>query len=330
MCSLKTNDNYYGHSSTSKKMTKEEYYQLLSDLKNYDEEMSKKPSLVPLLLDSSLIIESKWRFYSIKLIFCGSYLYLYHYERPQRRQVENFVNDIYDTDLALLLETNNHDKSEKKLEVKEIEKKNIVRSRMNLERLVKTNEDVFKTFITLTFEENVDDIDLANKKFHQFMNNFKKRKFPDLKYVCVPEFQKRGAVHYHLLTNIEYDDVKLLSKDEKKIYKPKDGWQIFKTLKSWRYGFSNVQNMRDVNVVGYITKYMTKDIDHRLFGHRRYLYSRNLDLPKEMILNLNNIEDFKTYVNKIPIESSNLLYSGQYFDNDNYLVNFYEYKMCLN
>lgn len=329
MCSLKTSENYYGHSSNSKKMTKEEYYQLLSDLKNYDDEKSKKPNLATLLLDSSLIIESKWRFYSIKLIFCGDYLYLYHYDRPQRRKVENYVNDMFESDLMLISESEK-EVIEKKLNLKEIEKKNVVRSRMNLERLVKTNENVFKTFITLTFEENVDDIDLANKKFHQFMNNFKKRKFPDLKYVCVPEFQKRGAVHYHLLTNIEYDDVKLLSKDEKKIYKPNDGWQVFKVLKFWRYGFSNVQNMRDVNVVGYITKYMTKDIDHRLFGHRRYLYSRNLDLPKEMILNLNNIEDFKTYVNKIPIESSDLLYSGQYFDNENNVVNFYEYKMCFN
>ena len=38
--------------------------------------------------------------------------------------------------------------------------------------------------------------------------------------------------------------------------------------------------MKDINIIGYLSKYMTKDIDNRLFGKRRYLYSQNLVKPK--------------------------------------------------
>ena len=47
-------------------------------------------------------------------------------------------------------------------------------------------------------------------------------------------------------------------------------------LRYWNYGFASVFDLKGFNVVGYISKYMTKDIDDRLYDHRRYLYSNNL------------------------------------------------------
>lgn len=49
---------------------------------------------------------------------------------------------------------------------KMILKKNLIRAQNQLKRIVKTNEDVFKTFITITFEENVKDLEHANKMFN--------------------------------------------------------------------------------------------------------------------------------------------------------------------
>lgn len=51
--------------------------------------------------------------------------------------------------------------------------------------------------LTLTYRENQSDISQAwsdLKKFSRLM----KSAFPDWQYVCVPEYQKRGAVHFHL------------------------------------------------------------------------------------------------------------------------------------
>ena len=110
-------------------------------------------------------------------------------------------NKIIDVDF--LFKEENHSRRH---ELNTIEYKNIMRSKFQLQRLVKSNEDIFKTFITLTFEENLKDIDVANQKFKSWRTKIKSI-FKDFKYICVPEFQKRGAVHYHLLTNLEIDKI---------------------------------------------------------------------------------------------------------------------------
>ena len=48
-------------------------------------------------------------------------------------------------------------------------------------------------------------------------------------------------------------------------------------------------------VVGYIAKYMTKDIDNRLFNRHRYFYSRNLIVPTTMYLALDNEKEQDFY-----------------------------------
>jgi len=51
--------------------------------------------------------------------------------------------------------------------------------------------------LTLTFRENVTDIDEAWKILKYFIKLMRWR-FKDFQYVVVPEYQKRGAVHFHL------------------------------------------------------------------------------------------------------------------------------------
>jgi len=201
--------------------------------------------------------------------------------------------------------------------LKQIEYKNILRSRFELQRLVKANEQIFKTFITLTFADNISNIKEANKKFDIWRTKVKSI-YRDFAYVCVPEFQKRGAIHYHLLTNLDIKQSPLIiipQKDKKSQY----------DVKYWSYGFTSVFNMKDINVVGYISKYMTKDIDNRLWGHRRYLYSQNLKKPITIEINLNNLNEFRQYIDLIN-NDFDISYQNKYIDFLNNDVIYIEYK----
>lgn len=152
------------------------------------------------------------------------------------------------------------------------------RARRDLRRLVNTNIKDFSKFVTLTFAENVQDFETANyefKKFRQRLERFLKLK---IQYVCVPEFQKRGAIHFHVVMfNVPYIKHSDLSE-------------------LWNNGFVKINRIDNVTNVGaYICKYMSKDFDSedRLKGKKCYFASRRLDKPtvlkdKGLIENLAN------------------------------------------
>ena len=241
-------------------------------------------NLYNILLDSSLISKSNRKLTNIRLVKCGDYVQFYFlpYQTYTTDKSLEKVNKL------IISVTSNYLHNDKP-KLKQIELKNITRSKINLQNLIKCNEKDFKTFFTLTFEENLTDVKEANKKFNVWCRNFR-RLFPNFKYVCVPEFQKRGAVHYHLMTNVPYTDTKVLL-EERRIYNNKSGWQIGKDVKGWIYGYSMAKDMDNVNLVGYITKYMTKDIDDRLFSQHRYFYSQNLNKPQEYNFDLTSFQD---------------------------------------
>lgn len=268
------------------------------------------PSLKDILLDSSLIFQTTLIIYSLKLVQCGKYYQLYNYNKDKNKsEKDNIIK------LNLFDYKNN---IKKNIEYSfNIAPKNIIRSKIALQRLVKCNEEDFKTFLTLTFADNIINIDNANYYFNIFRSQLK-REFKDLKYICVPEFQKRGAVHYHLLTNIPYDSDLLL--EEKKLYNKESGWQVGKPIKFWRKGFSLCKKLDNINVVGYITKYLTKDIDNRLFCKNRYNFSRNLKTP---IISYFTLEEFSKYFKE---SDYTLIYSNTYLDNFNVPIDFREFK----
>ena len=77
-------------------------------------------------------------------------------------------------------------------------------------------------------------------------------------------------------------------------------------------------------IVGYISKYMTKDIDNRLFNRHRYFYSRNLIKPISFYLSFSKEKDLE-YYNKI-IKDKNLIYENKYISRyDESIINFKEY-----
>lgn len=64
--------------------------------------------------------------------------------------------------------------------------------------------------LTLTFKENVTDLELANKALSIFLG-LARKKFGTFDYICVPEYQERGAVHYHIGLNRFYQWYTLLA-----------------------------------------------------------------------------------------------------------------------
>lgn len=137
-----------------------------------------------------------------------------------------------------------------------IEQKNIDRSKFQLQRLIKANEKEFKTFITLTFSDNVKDIKKANEKFNSWRTKIKSI-YNDFRYVCVPEFQKRGAVHYHLLTNLEinkeYFYIRRNKQTKVKLILPQLNKKCQYDVKYWSNGFTSVFSMKNINVVGFLS-----------------------------------------------------------------------------
>lgn len=286
----------------------------------------KRNFLLNSLLDSRLITRTNKKKLNIKIIKLGDYIQVYKYSKSIYRKDRKLESDKLDRKIESELKINKlfkldtnivSNKELKKSENKQvIEERNIIRSKLNLQRLVKANEHEFITFITLTFAENITDLTLANKVFDNWRRQISRQK-KDFKYICVPEFQKRGAVHYHLLTNLD------IEKDNNIIIL-QEGKTNQYDVRYWNHGFSSVFNMKDINVVGYISKYMTKDIDNRFFGRRRFFYSQNLNKPEEINLNFDNDIDFLRFL--LITNDCEKVYSNNYKDYFNNVIEFSEYK----
>lgn len=143
--------------------------------------------------------------------------------------------------------------------------------RDNVRRLATMNFDVkYSKFITLTFGQC--DFDTTSpietdKRFKLFIMRLKRylaKYHPtiELKYLAVLEYQKRGAIHYHMICNLPFIQKKQLAE-------------------LWGHGFVKINAIDKVDNIGaYVVKYMTKEkADSRLKGFKGYLHSRNLKEP---------------------------------------------------
>jgi len=140
---------------------------------------------------------------------------------------------------------------------------NIIRTRQTIRRLINSNKDLNK-FLTLTFADNVQEVDIANYEFKKFILRLKYH-FPDLKYLTVIEFQKRGAVHYHMVCNMPYINKDILAE-------------------IWGKGFIKVNRIQHCDNVGaYVSKYLGKEAGTRLFNKKKYFCSRDLVRPVEVV-----------------------------------------------
>lgn len=167
------------------------------------------------------------------------------------------------------------------------------RTKKNLRRLINTNTKkclgsngefyTFK-FLTLTFKKNIQNIQESNYLFKKFIQKFNYclyGKINKIKYVAVIEFQKRGAIHYHIIFfNIPYIENKKISK-------------------IWGHGSIKIKKIYNIKDMGsYVCKYMTKNSDDpRLCGEKAYFTSRNLEKPK-VVCDWKYIEIVKDFLSK--------------------------------
>lgn len=160
----------------------------------------------------------------------------------------------------------------------------IRRARTNIKRIIYANSYMWKDkngkkipskFLTLTFEENIKDLKTANDIFTKYIQRlnyqFRNNLADPLKYLCVPEFQERGAVHYHIVL-FNFPFVHLVYKRLREIWG------------EGRIRLDVIQRKQSIhNIVFYVIKYLTKQsTDGRFWGQKRYFTSRDLLSPIEI------------------------------------------------
>jgi len=148
-------------------------------------------------------------------------------------------------------------------------KRNVSRARATFFRLVQANlgSGQRPAFLTLTMREIVPLRD-GYRAFTRFIERWKYSQ-SGISYIAVPEFQERGAVHFHCL-------VWGLSDEE--IFRERSQRRI---AKLWSHGFIDIRTSDgSPKLAGYLAKYMFKAMwDERLTGAKSYSASRSLVRP---------------------------------------------------
>lgn len=167
------------------------------------------------------------------------------------------------------------------LNEQQISASSLSRTRNSLIRLINANSRMWKNeniiiqpqFITYTFADNIQQLSEANPLFTNYIKRLNYHSFGSkqslARYVVVPEFQKRGTVHYHAVF------FNLQNINQRQEFQSGDFASV------WEHGFIKVKTINHIPNVGrYMTKYMTKDAtDRRLVGRKKYFSTRHLIKP---------------------------------------------------
>lgn len=211
--------------------------------------------------------------YTQKCVISGDFLELYQFQKSIKKGFKITKEEIEEKAKRIIQNTNWH-KSQFSL----------TRTRRNIRRLINANP-VMSKFLTLTFAENMVDIDVANYEFKKFIERLKYQ-YPtlELKYLTVIEFQKRGAVHYHMVLNT-----------------PKI--KASKIAELWGNGFIKINQVKKCDNLGaYVSKYLSKESTERLYNRKKFFCSHNLERPIEVVDNsiIDNLLDMYKIRNSKP------------------------------
>jgi hypothetical protein len=192
--------------------------------------------------------------------------------------------------------------------------RSVRRSRQELQDTAESNN--FNWFITLTFNKELIGGEAARLNDEVTIGHYKKwrrmikEKFPNAFYITVPEYHKKGGLHFHILMGgvtardlkLQHTDLvcchwarkKVMSKAQYELEKDKhdlivtDGYTIY-NVKAWEKGWSTATQIASQEATRYyVTKYLTKNgIDIRFYNQKRFYTSHNIIKPlveKENIL----------------------------------------------
>lgn len=178
---------------------------------------------------------------------------------------------------------------------------NLSRAKQQVIELCLCND--FEYFFTGTIDgKKFDRYNLQEfyRQFSKFLNNYKSRRAPDLKYLMIPEAHKDGAIHVHgVLKGLNSLD----------LVPNKNGYYDWVPYCE-KFGYMSIAPIRDVvSCSRYITKYISKDLgqltgmNKQSFWHSKGLMTAH----KEYYNNLDTSEvewDFKNEYCKVKTYSN--------------------------
>lgn len=147
---------------------------------------------------------------------------------------------------------------------------NAERTRKTFIRIVRSNIGGAErpSLLTLTMRDIVS-LPVGYGCLTGFISNLRRVAGKGFRYVAVPEFQKRGAVHFHIL----------IWGLPEKIVENERGNRYLQNL--WALGYVDcVPTDGSPKLAGYLAKYMSKSMsDDRIAGAKAYVCSRNTVRP---------------------------------------------------
>lgn len=197
-----------------------------------------------------------------RIVKCGDVYEVYDYESPIFTGFESRGGRNYSSSTSDEVKDENRDKTLK-------------RTRKDIRNIINCNFGKYgekSKFLTLTFSENIENLEDANKYLKKFIMRLNYRLGISVKYTCVPEiqwerFDKYGVKvwHFHIvLYNLPFVPQKDL-------------------MELWGHGFVFINAIDNVDNVGaYICKYITKESAFELVGKKSVSNSRGLYKPVEI------------------------------------------------
>lgn len=163
--------------------------------------------------------------------------------------------------------------------------------RWEIMRIVNLNYDDRSSFLTLTFKDDVTNIDYANSEFRKFIKRlctYLYGKESGLKYLATWEIQKerekktgKAVIHYHIIMF----DVPFIPHD--------------RLTTIWRNGNVWINKIDDIDNKGlYVSKYFAKDLDLKTHKKKAYFTSRGLRKPTEKRFIIDSEADLQELLNK--------------------------------
>jgi len=147
----------------------------------------------------------------------------------------------------------------------------IRRAKINFFRLVHANmgQSNFPVFASLTYTENMQDLRQGRKDFNAFAKYLRMQFGSQIRYICVAEFQVRGAIHFHtLIWGIPIG-----------VVRSERDTRLVASL--WGKGFVDLKETDgNSRIASYMSKYMGKLFgDLRLGKKKAYIASQNITRP---------------------------------------------------
>jgi hypothetical protein len=217
-------------------------------------------------------------FSSQKIILAGNTLHYYQYSKPIEYDFTNATKRYRQRPLE----------ADEAAETASGADSHAYRARKSVRLLLQANgwqwlaEDkpIRPVFVTYTFKECETSLKQANRDFNKFTKRANYEilgtKAAGLKWLTVPEFQKRGAVHYHTIYfNLRQQEFGKFAQVSLSLYQ--------KLNRSWKQGYLFIEQVDTLDhLTNYVSKYFTKTKnDRRFFGEKKYFTARGLLQPKE-------------------------------------------------